>query len=173
VPTCFYFPPKTPIKSDKIPIPRGIRFSIDFGIDFFWDLGSILDARTPPGPPKTAPRGRQDDPKTAPRAPKKNGERASFFGLGRQEAPRSHQDFPKTRLRSIFRSILEPTWLRLATQNASKFCRKAIAKKPWGVNPSPREGGKGLLGRWPTLNHSSPEGWWDYLFGQKSLQKWP
>ena len=32
-----------------------------------------------------------------------------------------------------------------------------------GVNPSPREEGKGEVGsyQYSTLNHLSPEGWWD------------
>ena len=38
VPSCPYVGTKNCRKSDKIPIPRGIKFSIDFGIDVFWVL---------------------------------------------------------------------------------------------------------------------------------------
>ena len=42
-----------------------------------------------------------------------------------------------------------------------------------GVNPSPREGGS-LSNEYTTLNHLSPEGWWDlYKNIQNSLRETP
>ena len=83
VPTCLHFPPKIPIKSDKLPSPRGIKFSIDFGIDFFGVLARSWTPRWPKRPPRP--------PQDPPRSPPKTWALLPFFVFGRPGAPKKPQ----------------------------------------------------------------------------------
>ena len=99
VPTCFHFRAKIPIKSNKIPIPRGIKVLIDFWVDICSDFRRQDE-------PKTGPRGRQDrqdGPKRPPRRPQEAAKTAPR-GSQKTDPPRSccvlaakrPQDAPKT-----------------------------------------------------------------------------
>ena len=83
-PTWLHFGTQNPIKSSQKSIPRGIKFLIDFCIDFFFILapswhpswghvGHLFRAKTPPRRPKTSPEQPQDTPRrpqNTPRRPK-------------------------------------------------------------------------------------------------------
>ena len=109
VPTCFHFRAKIPIKSNKIPIPRGIQVLIDFWVDTLSDFRRQDE-------PKTRPRGRQDrqdGPKRPPRRPKRpprrpqRGPRKTYTTCSWSVlAAKTPQDPSKTPQRLIFDQFL-------------------------------------------------------------------
>ena len=101
--------------------------------------------KRPQDAPKThqdAPKTPQDDPKTAPRRPQDGPPKRVALLFFRFWTPRASQDPPgppETPPKSIFETILEPTWLRFATQNTFKDFRNIDTKSHQNVDPNSTE----------------------------------